>query len=651
MMDNGYIDKLKAKISALEIQHTSSSQTIEKYQSAFENSRQALLLFSRGKKLLDVNKQFTRLSLYSKNELLCIPLDTLLPDLFTRYGLPPSEQVTTPPLPLVFDTTLVTQKKTRIPVEISICLLPLKNSPLVFQGVIRDISKTNYLLSRLEKSQEKNIRLSETLNAGISRSTSGPSGRYIEVNQAMVNILGYSRKELFKMNLHTLFTDPSEKTDAFIEPKTGEIREKELSLCHKNGSKVIVSYAGKSVRDTSDGPLYIDEIIYDITRRKTNEEEIQKAEKLQSIGDLAGGIAHNFNNIMMGLYGNIALAKLELSDEAQACAYLEKAENSMGEAIKLTKKLLTFSKGGDPIKETTDIDSLVRDITAFNLSGSNIRPKVDSSKKLWQVHADREQLGLVISNIVKNSRQAMTEGGVLTIGMKNSNLLKNNLFTIARGAYVKITFTDQGPGISRQDLERIFDPYFTTKKNGGGMGLSICYSIVKKHNGHIYASSQLGIGTKITIYLPVISPTGQGEETKAQASILPGSDLHARILVMDDEEHIRNITKRMLEKSGYSVSLAASGEEAIKLYSQALEKKSPFDLVIMDLTIPGGMGGKQASKQILKLDPRAVIIVSSGYSNDPIMSNYKAYGLKGIIPKPYGITDLRDTVHQLLTRT
>ncbi len=525
MIDSESVNKLSQKVSALEIKCSLSNQTAQRYQSAFENSREALLLFSRRKKFLNVSKRLVQLSQYSKQELLSMTLDILFPDLLSHLHIPTVEQENQTFLPCVFETLLLTQRKNRVPVKISVCLLPFQpNADLVFQGTI-----------------------------------------------------------------------------------------------------------------------------HDITLGKKNQDEFQRAEKLKSIGDLAGGIAHNFNNIMTGLYGNIALARLELSTETKAFSYLKKAENSMEEAIKLTKRLLTFAKGGDPIIEDTDIAALVLDTIAFNLSGSNIRPRVISSQNLWPIHGDRGQLEQVISNIVINSRQAMPKGGVFTIHMENSSLLKDNLLTISKGPYVKITLSDEGAGIHHKNVDRIFDPYFTTQKNGGGMGLAICYSIIKKHNGHIYVSSQRGTGTSITLYLPAISPLSQKETTMESDLSDPNSDAPAKILVMDDEEPIRTITKKMLETFGYSVTLTENGEEAIEVYSKAFEEKPSFDLVIMDLTIPGGMGGKDASKKILGIDPGARIVISSGYSNDPIMSNHQDYGLKGIIPKPYRIAEFKKTVDQLLS--
>lgn len=374
--------------------------------------------------------------------------------------------------------------------------------------------------------------------------------------------------------------------------------------------------------------------------------ECRTSDRLRSLGDLAGGIAHNFNNILMGIYGNITLAKLEMSQASDALAHLEKAEDSMEGAVKLTRQLLTFARGGEPVKERFPPGPFVEETARFNLSGSSVRLEMKPADALWPINADKEQIGQVVGNIVINARQAMTRGGTLTIRLENTTLLKDNLLTIARGSYLKLTFKDRGPGVSESDLNRIFDPYFSTKPDGNGMGLSICHSIVTKHNGDISVASQLGSGTIVTVYLPAEPPeaskegnmTTQGLNTKARA----------RILVMDDEEHIRSITRKMLEKFGHAVALTKDGEEAVTEYKNAMSQEDAYDLVIMDLTVPGGKGGKEASTEILEFDPNARILVSSGYSNDPVMADYKTHGLKGIIAKPYRLTELKETVERLL---
>ncbi|MCG8633870.1 MAG: response regulator [Desulfobacterales bacterium] len=472
----------------------------------------------------------------------------------------------------------------------------------------------------------------------------------LDANAPFARLSKYERQELVSMPFDTLFPNLSDHEE-LLSPKRltrdCPLFTFKTRLQTKNRLNIPVEIAVSPVPDSCrNGPVF-QAHISDISKSRTEEYATDStSDRLRSIGALAGGIAHNFNNIMTGLYGNITLAKMELSEETEAIAHLEKAENSMEEAVKLTRQLLTFAKGGEPIKETFDPSELIQGTAAFNLSGSPVRLDIDIHAPLWSIHADKEQIGQVVANIVTNARESMKKGGALTIELENTTLLKDNLLTIARGAYLKLVFRDKGDGIHQTDLDRIFDPYFTTKPDGKGMGLSICYSIVNKHKGHISVVSQLGTGTVVTIYLPAEPPETPEEVTMTTDNST--SENKARILVMDDEEHIRSITRKMLEKFGYTVVLTSDGEEAVEEYGRAAEQGNPYNLVIMDLTIPGGMGGKEASTEILAMDPSARIVVSSGYSNDPVMADYKAYGLKGIIPKPYRLTELQETIRNLI---
>lgn len=630
----------------------SLGRLVDRYKASFENSRDAVNIFSLDRKILDVNESLCRLSGYSKSELLNMSLYDLYPEALSEKG---EKRLATikerKQLPL-FETYLITKSKDKIPVEIAVTRLEKWDGDQpVCQINIRDISASKAALKKLKKSEEKYRNLIECLEVGVARSTPGPQGRFLEVNQALADILGCPKDILFKKNLFEFHKEHTRAAKLFNDiQKQGIVRGKEAVLIREDGSEAIVSYTGKAIKNDDGLILYIDDIIADITQQKNIEKEIQKTEKLKSIGALAGGIAHNFNNIMTGLYGNISLAKLELNSRHQAVQYLNSAEESMQEGISLTKQLLTFAKGGDPIKEEINIAELAHDVAMFSLSGSNIRLHFSHEDNLWQTHADRSQISQVVSSIIINGRQAMPEGGEMTIHIENSTFLKDNLLTVAKGRYLKLTFTDTGFGIHQKHLNHIFDPYFTTKKEGSGMGLSICYSIVKKHDGHIFISSQVGAGTRVTVYIPAFSATQNKEPLKMEDTAQEAKSNRQRnnILIMDDEDHIRILLKKMLAKFGYHVTLSENGTEAVEKYHTAFLKGTPPDLVIMDLTIPGGMGGKEAAQKILEIDPSANIAVSSGYSTDPIMTDYKEFGLKGIIPKPYRMNELQKMVEQLL---
>ena len=388
-------------------------------------------------------------------------------------------------------------------------------------------------------------------------------------------------------------------------------------------------------------------VYHDITKRKRDEAELQKMQNLQSVGVLAGGIAHDFNNILLGLFGNISIAMEELSKEHPSYAPLEEAEKSMSRAVRLTKQLLTFAKGGDPVKEHVSLADMVEEVARFDLTGSNVSLVYHPSDDLWPIDADRGQIQQVISNIVINARQAMPKGGRLTVTLENADLPDASVPTLSRGRYVKVSVQDEGDGIHPKVIDHIFDPYFTTKPTGCGLGLATVWSIINKHGGHIGVVSELGNGTVFTFYLPAAA-SPQLAEAKPPAAECPIPASPAKLLLMDDDEAISRLAVRMLKPCGYTVTTAPNAQAAIELYKQALETGAPFELVIMDLTIPGGPGGKEVLQDLLPLDPHVRAIVSSGYAGDPVMANPTRYGFKGTVAKPYTARALREAVARAL---
>ena len=376
-----------------------------------------------------------------------------------------------------------------------------------------------------------------------------------------------------------------------------------------------------------------------IIEKKRMQEELQKARQIESIGLLAGGIAHDFNNILSAILLNAQIARIQKNKDIEK--YLDGIEKATYRATGLTKQLLTFSKGGAPIKEAVSIKGLLKETTEFALHGSNAGCKFSIPDDLFPIKADKAQISQVINNLVINAGQAMPEGGVIEIKAENLILGKSQDLPLKEGKYIKISVKDSGIGIPKEEFPRIFDPYFTTKHKGNGLGLTTAYSIIKKHNGHIDVQSELGVGTTFHIYLPAPEKKMSIEKEEAE-QILKGE---GRILLMDDEEDILESAGGVLRELGYEARTAKDGDEAISLYSQA---KKPFDLVIMDLTIPGGMGGKAAIKKLLEIDPRAKVIVSSGYSNDPIMADFKNYGFCGALHKPYKIGEMSRVLHKIL---
>ncbi|MGK5095391.1 PAS domain S-box protein [Deltaproteobacteria bacterium TL4] len=382
-------------------------------------------------------------------------------------------------------------------------------------------------------------------------------------------------------------------------------------------------------------------VFRDVTEKYKIEEELFNAKKLESVGVLAGGIAHDFNNILTGLFGHIGLAKLKLPPDHAAYIYLETANRALTRATNLTKQLLTFAKGGDPLLEAVNVKQVIQESIDFSLSGSKVKTDLTLPEDLWQVKADKGQLSQIIANLTINAEQAMPEGGTLHIDAENIKDLKENLASHLSGDFVKLRIRDEGIGIPTKNIGKIFDPYFTTKRTGSGLGLATVHHIILKHNGHISVDSKPGMGTTFTVYFPA-DVSSQTTTTPISASV--SDDLTAasgHILVMDDEVLIRTLSVELLESYGYTAVAAVDGTESLEKYSSAAKAGQPFDIVIMDLTIPGGMGGKETIKKLLTLDPNAKVIVSSGYSSDPIMANYSAYGFKGRIVKPFMVEDLK----------
>lgn len=375
------------------------------------------------------------------------------------------------------------------------------------------------------------------------------------------------------------------------------------------------------------------ELQAELAERGKMDEELLVREKLESLGTLAGGLAHNFNNVLTALLGNIQLARMVLQPEDQAGRYLDEALKAGERAKELTTQLVVFAKGGEPIMGTTDIAQLVRGSVNFGRSDSGIGYELVIPEDLWPAKADEDQMKQVIRNLVSNAEQAMPQGGTIRVSCRNVSIGARNSRRLKAGNYVEVTVRDQGSGIAAEHLAKIFDPYFTTRPGSRGLGLATAHSIINKHAGSITVESQSGAGTEVRFCLPAadMEPADK-EEITCQGS--------GRVLIMDDEMPVLELTGSVVRELGYDFELARDGNEALERYARAQQANNPFDLVIMDLTVPGGMGGKETMENLLKIDPAARAIAASGYSNDPVMANHREYGFKGIICKPYDIDKL-----------
>ncbi len=395
-----------------------------------------------------------------------------------------------------------------------------------------------------------------------------------------------------------------------------------------------------------EGKWMVAEVNVDITERKKIEEERIRSQKLESMGILAGGIAHDFNNILTAIIGNVTFSRMLLRENEEAYKALEMAEKASKRAKDLTQQLLTFSRGGEPIKKCLSIPELLKDTALFALSGSPIKCEFFIDDDLLPVEADEGQMSQVINNLLINAMQSMPQGGTIRVYAQNVTINEESL-SLKQGKYVKIIIQDEGHGIPEEYITKIFDPYFTTKQKGSGLGLTTAFYIIKKHDGEIDVSSKLGVGTTFTVYLPATE--GAVNLMKEDTGKIPVGK--GKILVMDDEEIIREFTCRILTRIGYEVETASDGAEAIELYKKAKDSGKPFDVVLLDLTVPGGIGGKEAMNKLLEIDPHIKAIVSSGYSNDPIMSRYKEFGFKNVVSKPYTMTELSKTLKDVLKKS
>ncbi len=385
-------------------------------------------------------------------------------------------------------------------------------------------------------------------------------------------------------------------------------------------------------------------VALDITERRRMEEEQAKVRKIESLGVLAGGIAHDFNNILTGILGNIDLAKSYSEPESDVYEFLQDALNASTRAKELTYKLLTFSKGGSPLKKSTSIAEIITDSVNFILSGSRVKYEYSQSDDLWPVEIDVVQFRQVIENLTVNAHQAMPEGGFFTIRAENADRETEQALSLNDRRYVRLTVKDSGVGILEKNLQKIFDPYFTTKDKGNGLGLATAYSIIKKHEGLIMVESVVGEGTTFFINIPA-------SDEKPSAEIADKTDTRGgegKILIMDDDKAVRMVAVGILTNSGFEVVCAQDGREAIELYTAAGNSDKPFDVVILDLTIPGGMGGQETMKKLLEIDPDVKAVVSSGYAKDPVLANYKDYGFQGIIAKPFNIKELCKSLFEVM---
>jgi PAS domain S-box-containing protein len=457
--------------------------------------------------------------------------------------------------------------------------------------------------------------------------------RYLEVNPKFEQILGIARDNIIgKRYKEIVPADTTEWLDNYCrvavtgEPRTYEFYSSEYK-------RYFETYAYKTSEDR------IAVFVRDVTERKRTEKALQNTQKLESLGILAGGIAHDFNNILSGLFGYIDLASLCLStqDVVSAKENLSRAMQTLDVLKSLTNQLLTFSKGGSLCFRIESMGSLIENCCKMALSGSNIKCSFDIASDLAVCECDKNQIAQVLTNIVINAKQAMPSGGEICINANNVILDPNQYATLPNGGkYVRISIKDHGIGIPEDSIKNIFDPFFTTKETGNGLGLSMAFSIMQRHNGIIDVESKPGAGSTFHVFLPAAT-----REENSLQNETPGNYVgRGPILVMDDDVTIRDIYNAMIQLTGHTVVTAANGEETVRLFKEALNNNRPFVMTFLDLTIKGGMGGLETLSELRKLQPDAIVIAVSGYANNSIMSKPLKAGFNDSISKPFTMGDI-----------
>ncbi|MFO8071982.1 MAG: PAS domain S-box protein [Polyangia bacterium] len=512
-------------------------------------------------------------------------------------------------------------------------------------GVSTDVSER----VRAEKSLiEEKERLDVTLSSiGEGVIATDTEGRVTGMNRVAEELTSWKSEKAVGLS--------AEQVYHVIDNRTGEARTHPVAIALGRGGdeeeqeydKVLISRDGRDLRvDHNCAPIrrrggeIIGSVLVfrDLTRQRMLEDEMRRVEKLESIGILAGGIAHDFNNILTVTMGNLSIARRRARGDERLLERLRDAERAVERARRLTGQLLTFAKGGAPVKALVDVRQLAHDAARFALAGSRRRWTEDFPRGLASVRVDSTQIGQVIQNLVINAHQAMGREGEIALSAGETEIEGEDGLPVEPGRYTWIAVRDSGPGIPGEIADRVFDPYFTTKPGGTGLGLAAAHSIIRRHGGHVAIESPEGGGAEVRVFLPAKIDSGDSDPGTPPRGL--SAARKGCVLVMDDEPVVLEAAASMLAEIGYEAETARDGAEAVEAYRSAVGEGRRFDATIVDLTVPGGMGGHAAARSILEIDPQARVLVSSGYSEDPVMSQWREHGFCGVVSKPYGVDEL-----------
>ena len=547
-----------------------------------------------------------------------------------------------------------TRDQVTFSVEIGLSQMEVENRTL-YVAMVRNVTEQKQFEKEIAAEKESLAVTLRSIGDGVI--TTDVHGNILILNNEAERLTGWTSAEAIGKPLKTVFKVAMDLAAQARAQRSGYRNEAQslllslpetANLTSKNGTEYIIEEVASPIRNDNNEVAGVVLVFRDITERQRNEAERRKAETLEQLGLLAGGIAHDFNNLLTAIIGNISLASLLLPPDNELTTRLSDAKNASMRARDLAQQLLTFARGGAPIKKTASIGKLIQDTVSFSLRGSHSRSEFSFGADLWAAEIDPGQISQVIGNLVVNADQAMPNGGTLRVVCDNFsyNSAEGGIPDLSPGDYIRIAIRDEGVGIPEDYLKRIFDPYFTTKPKGTGLGLATTYSIVKNHNGLITVESELHHGSTFTVYLPAAIHHQLPVEPVGSTKVMNGT---GRVLVVDDEEPIRTLVEFTLSHLGYEVTQAATALEGVNMYREKLEAGERFDAVILDLTLPGGMGGKEALKKLIEIDPTVNAIVSSGYATDATMSRYQDFGFRGVIAKPYEAADLGKIVHEVIS--
>ncbi len=653
-------DALRKEVAQRRRAEVSLRQSERRHRHLIETMNEGVAVLDTDQRLTYVNDKFCRILGYQREELLGRSMLDLIEQNEVRRQLRSLLAGDNEAAEGIVDDNLETTWRSGNGDQVFALVSPRlfygdQGSPAGSFVVVTDITRRRQAELALGKEKERLAATLRSIGEGVIATDT--EGRIVLMNQLAESMTGWriqdalrqpvesvlqllDRKSPLAQHRHSI---PASNEKGEVENPirralaTGVSKAMECRVQGGDQKPMIIALNGTPIFDAQEKIVGGVLVFRNVTAEKSWEEESRKDQKLESVGLLAGGVAHDFNNILTVVLGNVSLARTLLEPDSKVAQLMKETERASNQARYLTQQLLAFSKGGKPRKETVALSQVVFDAVDYVLRATKCKPRFQWAENLWPAEVDIGQINQVFQNLVINAAEAMPEGGVIRLSGENCTVLPDDPLPLSPGHYVRISVADRGRGIAEKDLDKVFDPYFTTKKSGAGLGLATAYSIVKKHDGYIGVVSELGKGTRFDVHLPARQSEIAKTRSHRQTEVVPGE---GRVLIMEDDWAVRQMLLRMLHSLGYEAEAAEEGREAVDKFRAARLAGRPFDATILDLVVPGGKGGKETVKHILKIDQQAKVIVSSGYSEDPIMANYRDYGFAEAVAKPYDYGEL-----------